>query len=196
MGSLPDSIVLLGGPHNFYQHLSTKLTAEIVPGGATFALRHSGFQACRIPDGETVILTGGNGHSFVTRCNVSGFVEELPPLLEKRHIHACAALPTGALVVAGGIVAGSHTSSVLTLLPGAKAWTPLISLPRTLIDAHASTVGGKMRVTGGYDGSTRRSEVLEYQPGAPDKWLAVGNLQAGRSHHAIISIGPDQLPCL
>ena len=51
-------------------------------------------------------------------------------------------------------------SSVLTLLPGATAWTPLASLPRALFFTHASIVGGKMRVTGGVDGSSRRSEVV------------------------------------
>ena len=38
-----------------------------IPGGATFSLSHSGHYACGIPDGETLILTGGNNHSFVTR---------------------------------------------------------------------------------------------------------------------------------
>ena len=38
-----------------------------IPGGATFSLSHSGIEACGIPDGETLILTGGRTHSFVTR---------------------------------------------------------------------------------------------------------------------------------
>ena len=38
-----------------------------IPGGATFSLRHSGEEACGIPDGETLILTGGDIHTFVTR---------------------------------------------------------------------------------------------------------------------------------
>jgi len=194
--SLPDSIVLLGGDGS-----AAKLTAEILPGGATFALSHGGGQACGIPDGETLILTGGRTHSFVTRYDVNGFVKELPQLPESRFAHACAALPTtGALVVAGGrdrVDGSNYLSSVLTLLPGAKAWTPLASLPRALGFAHASIVGGKMRVTGGRDGSSRsRSEVLEYQPGAPDKWSVVGNLRVARVAHAVLSIGPNQLPCL
>ena len=53
-------------------------------------------------------------------------------------------------MVAGGR-SNNYLSSVLTLLPGATAWTPLASLPRTLRYAHASIVGGKMRVTGGRD---------------------------------------------
>merc|ERR1712037_618099 len=156
-------------------------------GGATFSLRHSGRLACGIPDGETVILTGGSGHTFVTRYDINGFVEELPQLPENRYAHACAALPsTGALVVAGGRSNNPYLSSVVTLLPGAKAWTPLAFLPRTLAYAHASIVGGKMRVTGGReqldgrDGGSYRSEVLEYQPGPPDKWSTVGNLRVAR----------------
>ena len=64
-----------------------------------------------------------------------------------------------AFVVAGNW-GGSGGSSVLTLLPGAQAWTPLASLPRSLYLARASVVGGKMRLTGGLDGSSRRSEVI------------------------------------
>ena len=67
-------------------------------------------------------------------------------------------------MVAGGesgdAGSGNYLSTVLTLLPGATAWTPLASLPRALVYSHASIVGGKMRVTGGLDGSSRRSEVV------------------------------------
>ena len=74
-----------------------------------------------------------------------------------------------AFVVAGGLTDGdNHLSSVLTLLPGAPAWTPLASLPRKLWGARASVVGGNIRVTGGSDGSATggiggyafRSEVM------------------------------------
>ena len=112
------------------------------------------------------------------RYNISGFVEELPQLPESRYEHSCAALPsTGvrlgldqplkhfqAFVVAGGYNGSNYLSSVLTLLPGATAWTPLASLPRPLYGAQASIVGGRIRVTGGYDGrgGSRRSEVMSF----------------------------------
>ena len=74
--SLPNSIVLLGGADG-----AAELTAEIVPGfekwssfhlffvtgGGTFALRHSGDLACGIPDEDTIVMTGGNFHNYVTR---------------------------------------------------------------------------------------------------------------------------------
>ena len=36
-------------------------------GGATFALAHGSHHSCGIPDGDTIILTGGLRHKFVTR---------------------------------------------------------------------------------------------------------------------------------
>ena len=80
MGWVPaspsNSIVLLGGEDN-----AAQLTAEIVPGfekwpsfhlffvagGGTFDLRHSGNRACGIPDGDTIVMTGGYLHDYVTR---------------------------------------------------------------------------------------------------------------------------------
>ena len=74
--SLPNSIVLLGG-----LHVAAHFTAEIVPGfekwssfhlffvvgGGTFALHHSGYEACGIPDEDTIVMTGGFLHNYVTR---------------------------------------------------------------------------------------------------------------------------------
>ena len=64
-----------------------------------------------------------------------------------------------AFVVAGGYDGSNRLSSVVTLLPGATAWTPLAFLPRSLYDARASIVAGRMRVGGGLS-SGRRSEVI------------------------------------
>ena len=83
----------------------------------TFALEHGGNGACGIPDGDTIIMTGGFGQNYVTRfvlelevtglekhliyttlntCryNTSGFVEELPQLPDIRRGHACLSFPT------------------------------------------------------------------------------------------------------
>ena len=106
------------------------------------------------------------------RYDTNGVVEELPQLPEVRVGHACAALPitkvrqkqnqhfVQAFVVAGGFTPSGRTSSVVTLLHGATAWTPLASLPRTLDSARASIVGGRIRINGGYDGGSRSSEVM------------------------------------
>ena len=65
-----------------------------------------------------------------------------------------------AFIVAGGRDGSNYLSSVLTLIPGATAWTQLASLPRPLDSAQASIVGGRLRVNGGGDGGSYRSEVM------------------------------------
>ena len=107
---------------------------------------------------------------------------------ESRGGHSCAALPsTGvrldldqpltpfqAFVVAGGgeeffdsvsySWSWKHFSSVVTLLPGAKAWTTLSSLPTTLYAARASIIGGRMRIVGGTQdgGLSISSQVMRH----------------------------------
>ena len=64
-----------------------------------------------------------------------------------------------AFIVAGGFNDGDILSSVWTLIRGASEWTSLASLPRPLDGVRASIVAGKMRLSGGYNGSSHRSEV-------------------------------------
>ena len=41
---------------------------SFITGGRGFALKHDGWAGCGIPDaGDTIVLTGGDGHNFVTR---------------------------------------------------------------------------------------------------------------------------------
>ena len=72
-----------------------------------------------------------------------------------------------AFVIAGGGEMSSVFSSVITLLPGATAWTPLASLPRALMFAQASIVRGKIRINGGLgapgsSGASGYTEVSQY----------------------------------
>jgi len=86
---------------------------------------------------------------------------------------------------------------VETLLPGATAWTSVASLPRPLAYAQKSIVRGNIRLIGGKDADgSFRSEVLEYHPEPWDQWVTVGNILVGRYEHAVLSVGPQQLPCL
>ena len=38
-------------------------------------------------------------------------------------------------------------------------------------------------------------QILEYQPEPWDHWVNIGDLEHGRSEHAVISIGPEHLLC-
>jgi len=129
--SHPNSIVLLGG--GISTNNETTLTAEIVPGGGSFSLLHSGYEACGIPDGETIVMTGRLGHNHVTGYNINGFVRELPRLPEQRWRHACAGLPSSARAsIVGGRIRltggrdgeGSFRSEVLEYSPAPlNQWT-------------------------------------------------------------------------
>ena len=39
-------------------------------------------------------------------------------------------------------------------------------------------------------------QVLEYQPEPSNQWTTVGHLKTRRASHAVLSIGPEALPCL
>ena len=73
----PDSIVLLGGGDRFdlaaeiLPGFQSKVeTVNVYPGGGSFGLNDNLEYACGIPDGETIVMTGGYpAHSFVTRCS-------------------------------------------------------------------------------------------------------------------------------
>ena len=49
--------------------------------------------ACAIPDGDSVIITGGNGgistQNTVSVYNIEGWQQDLPPLNTGRYDHAC-----------------------------------------------------------------------------------------------------------
>ena len=40
------------------------------------------------------------------------------------------------------------------------------------------------------------SQVLEYEAGPPARWVEVGKLRTKRADHALITVGPEDLPCL
>ena len=45
-------------------------------------------------------------------------------------------------------------------------------------------------------GSTITCQVIEYHPEPWNQWLDIGDLQISRHMHAVLSIGPHQLPCM
>ena len=37
--------------------------------------------------------------------------------------------------------------------------------------------------------------MLEYHPAPWDQWVTVGDILVARNDHAVLSLGPQQLPC-
>ena len=105
----------------------------------------------------------------------------------------------------------SDTDSVVTLLPGALAWTEVSSLPRRLSSAGASIFKGRLRLTCPFPTTEVLFalcisiyilsmifgwQVFEYHPAPWDQWVTVGNILGPKYHHAILTVGPQELPCL
>ena len=39
-------------------------------------------------------------------------------------------------------------------------------------------------------------QVFEYHPAPWDQWVTVGNILVARQHETILTVGPQELPCL
>ena len=50
---------------------------QLFPSDDTFALEHGAYGACGIPDGETIIMTGGFGHNYITRYDLICMIKEI-----------------------------------------------------------------------------------------------------------------------
>ena len=50
---------------------------QLLPSDDTFALEHGAYGACGIPDGDTIIMTGGFGHNYVTRYDFICMIKEI-----------------------------------------------------------------------------------------------------------------------
>ena len=74
---------------------STNTSTLITPSGTQetgFEVENYLSQQCAIPDTDSVVITGGgNERQTVSRYNVLGWQEDLPPLNQGRYDHACAA---------------------------------------------------------------------------------------------------------
>ena len=50
---------------------------QLFPSDDTFALEHGAYGACGIPDGDTIIMTGGFGHNYVTRYDLICMIKKI-----------------------------------------------------------------------------------------------------------------------
>eukprot|EP00091_Calanus_sinicus_P015084 TRINITY_DN32985_c0_g1_i1.p1 TRINITY_DN32985_c0_g1~~TRINITY_DN32985_c0_g1_i1.p1 ORF type:complete len:197 (-),score=47.87 TRINITY_DN32985_c0_g1_i1:89-598(-) len=155
-----------------------------------FDLKHQTQSACAIPsdDSTSVILTGGYyTQNLVTRYTDTGFVEELPPLLEGRMYHACGSYHHGETMVQ--VVAGGYDGGLLSstewLVDGSDHWTVGHPLPRALYDMAFVSTDTSLFIMGGYGGDyNARAEVYSHTGGVDGEWTMVGELPSERTNGA------------
>src|SRR5438067_1829160 len=101
-----------------------------------------------------------------------------------RFLHTATLLPSGFVLVAGGIDAGSITPSAELYDPASETWTVTGDL-NTARDAHTANLlpNGKVLVSGGQDSSFTGSSSAELYDPASGSWAATGNLNTGHEFH-------------
>lgn len=119
----------------------------------------------------------------VTPARVDGSIERVATLATARAVHTTTALPSGNLLVAGGMGAGGSSLSTAELID-VSAGTVKAVAPMTQARAgHTATTlpDGRVVLAGGYDGEYL-SSVEVFDP-ARNHFVMMGQLNEGRSGH-------------
>ena len=89
-------ILVIGGFATDYEtdEYEYIMTTELLDnnGGSKFwfNLTQPSFQSCLIDEGDTFLLTGGDGSaSLASRYDINGWVEDIDPLITPRYFHSC-----------------------------------------------------------------------------------------------------------
>jgi Kelch motif len=109
-------------------------------------------------------------------------------MFAKRYAHAAVRLPSGDVLVAGGVGGDANTTPTLAsaevFVPATRTWRPTrsMSVPRRFFSA-TLLQSGKVLVAGGYDGAvshTKTAELFDPQTGS---WVRTGDMIAPRAEH-------------
>jgi len=115
-------------------------------------------------------------------CAASGW-SSARTMASPRRNHGATLLPTGKVLVSGGLNGSSSLSSAELYDPVTNSWSS--AAPMTSARAlHTATrlPSGKVLVTGGYTGSSYLSSVELYDP-ATDSWSSAAPMASARGYH-------------
>merc|ERR1712142_913 len=178
-------ILLMGG-------YNTGKTTELVGGEEHYNLQQKLQYGCAIKDGSFSILTGGywfgKYYNTVTRYNIEGIMESMPPLISARDLHGCGSFINQhnkkVYVVAGGSSKGNtYLRSTELLYATTRKWRAGQELPRALQSLASVSFRNSVLIFGGYCGTCskedrRRSEILSLN--SSGTWEQIGNLKERR----------------
>eukprot|EP00091_Calanus_sinicus_P014715 TRINITY_DN3235_c1_g1_i1.p1 TRINITY_DN3235_c1_g1~~TRINITY_DN3235_c1_g1_i1.p1 ORF type:complete len:145 (+),score=32.76 TRINITY_DN3235_c1_g1_i1:207-641(+) len=125
--------------------------------------------SCAIPDGKSVLLTGGYYTlQRVSRYDATGYVAELPGLNTGRYHHGCGVFlrqeGTKVFLVAGGMDDSTNgLSSTELMLEDSDVWSITSPLPRAVTGVRGVTLGNTLYMTGGsHESRAHRDEILAW----------------------------------
>ena len=170
--------------------------------------------ACSINIGSSVLLTGGRySLNRVSEYSETGYVRDLPRLLQGRYRHGCSYFENEegtkvdidsnssrviifqTFLVAGGYNNDNDLSSTELLRTNAVSWILTGDLPSPRHGLRGANIDQRVIMTGGVHGDGL-DEVLEYKPNTRE-WSLVGQMLARRSYHgvSVVSAGDIGMFC-
>jgi len=200
--SQDNSLVIMGGYNYAYASLAKNTSETVSSDGdstrSSFNLKYPTMQACSIPLGDEVVLTGGwNTLTTVSLYNRGGWVRDMPSLNTGRKLHGCTSYSTGGeqvLLVTGGWDDGrNNLDSTEVLRPGSE-WQEITSarLPRPMWGVRVITVDNRVLLFGGEDvGYEDSDEILEYKDG---RWRKLGTMKIATRFHGVSLVNSDEFP--
>lgn len=188
--SSPLGTVLIGGGDS-----ASPTTTELLmtDGQSTdlFSLKYDTIRACSIELEETVILTGGlytmNKVSIYTS---SGWIEDLPDLLQGRSTHGCGHYMNDdnkmVYLVSGGYVGPSRLVSTEVLVAGESSWRQVGDLPTVpILGLRGVSINNNILMTGGQDSTYDNHNYVLAFNSSEENWTVDGHMQKGRGYHAV-----------
>ncbi|WKY10716.1 hypothetical protein Q1695_002798 [Nippostrongylus brasiliensis] len=141
---------------------------------------------------------GENHYSTVMKMNMRGEWKEVAPMFETRtYISNSCCVLDGMIYVCGGFdVRGLHQRRRNDRLrcverydPKTNKWEKMPSMIQMRSDAAAVSAGGKIYVSGGFNGIEVLTSVEVFTP-ATNVWIEVSSMPAPRSGHCMVLFNP------
>jgi hypothetical protein len=150
-----------------------------LPGGAAPAITVTVTNAQGLSIAKTFTLSGG------TACAPAGW-SEVGPMASARTYHTATLLPSGQVLVAGGVGGGATLASAELYDPATRAWTPTAPMS-SLRYGHTALLlpSGKVLVAGGANGQHIALSTAELYDPATGTWTATGSMLSPRYSHVM-----------
>jgi hypothetical protein len=134
-----------------------------------------------------------SGSSAAAKAPVQGNWQRVSSLPSAAYFAASAALPHGAVLVAGGLDGGRASAAAASYDPTKGTWTVLPSMHQARVGASAVALpGGRVLVAGGSDGHAPLASAEMYDPNT-HRWTATRPMGVGRQLAVVTTLSDGRV---